>query len=153
MRLLDSRRLTGPSLLLDEPGAILEVALDGAEPEPAIAAWRAALDRLRGALAWSGAAVARAHRDGLSLAFPAPIDVLYAATEVNEAAWQMAEAALGSEPAPEPLAATVTRLEAAIEEERKPWLQALAAEANRRGVTLLADDKRISVGLGLGSRA
>src|SRR5207253_8356635 len=78
---------------------------------------------------------------------------LVTATEVTEAAWQMAAAALGSEPAPEPLAAAVTRLETAIEEERKPWLQALAAEANRRGVTLLADDKRISVGLGVGSRA
>ena len=39
MRVLDSRRLTGPNLLLPGPGAILEVALDGADPARAIAAW------------------------------------------------------------------------------------------------------------------
>src|SRR5262249_37305476 len=41
----------------------------------------------------------------------------------------------------------------AIERERKPWLEALSSEANARGVTLLADDKRVSVGLGTGSRS
>src|SRR6266545_4667792 len=96
MRVLDSRRLTGPSLLLDGPGAILEVALDGIEPGPAIAAWRAALAPLFAALGWSDSVVvARAHPGGLNLAFSAPADVLYAATEVNEAAWRSASRSLG----------------------------------------------------------
>ena len=155
MRVLDSRRLTGPSLLLDAPGAILEVALDGADPQPAIAAWKRALAPLLAALGWGDAKVAaRAHAAGLSLAFSAPADVLYAATEVNEAAWRAAARALeaaggrgtpGEDPLPE--------LRAAVERERKPWLDALAREAQARRVTLLADDKRVSVGLGSGSRA
>ncbi|MCC6348708.1 MAG: Mur ligase [Candidatus Eisenbacteria bacterium] len=157
MRILDSRRLTGPSLLLDAPGAILEIALDGADPERAIREWRSRLAALLGALGWADAAVAaRAHAGGLSLAFSAPADTLYAATEVNEAAWHAASRALGG-PAPEEgdesPEEVLTRLRAAVETERKPWLLALGREAARRGITLLSDDKRVSVGLGRGSRA
>src|SRR5262245_9406172 len=95
MRLLDSRRLTGSNLLLDGPGAVLEVTAE--PPEPAIAAWHEALSRLLEALGWAGAATAaRVNRKGASLAFAADLDVLYAATEVNEAAWAMATRVLGA---------------------------------------------------------
>ena len=175
MRVLDSRRLTGPNLLLDTHGAILDVALAGLDAEVAIAAWRAALAPLLGAVGWSGAThAARAYPGGVLLAFAAPLDALYAATEVNEAAWHVAARALGggetapahgrdaddgveaaaedgdAPPDPE---ATIARLREAIARERNPALAALADEAQRRGVTLLADDKRVSVGLGAGSRS
>src|SRR5437763_1213949 len=114
MRVVDSRRLTGPSLLLDGPGAILDVELEGADPAAAIAGWRAELERLLDALGWSGAAIAaRAHAAGLNLALAAPFDALYAATEVNEAAWTAARARLAggaSAAAPEPFADVVARL-------------------------------------------
>src|SRR5262245_49351370 len=91
MRILDSRRLTGSNLLLDGPGAILDVALDDGNADAAIAAWRAALSSLLGAVGWAGANVAaRTHEAGVSLAFSAPAGTLYAATEVNEAAWRAA---------------------------------------------------------------
>ena len=157
MRILDSRRLTGPSLLLDQAGAILDVALDGVDSAAAIAAWRAALDLLVRGVGWGEVTVAaRAHAQGLNLAFTAPIDALYAATEVNEAAWHAAALALGAAAngtEAEPLGVAVERLAAAIERERRPWLQVLADEARRHRVTLLADDRRVSVGLGSGSRA
>jgi len=175
MRILDSRRLTGPSLLLDGPGAILEVALHGLDPGRAIAAWRAELDPLLEAVGWGGAPIAaRMHDQGLTLAFGAPIDALYVATEVNEAAWHSAARRLGGgetarahddDPhdvdledarddgdAPPDSDATIARLRATLDRERKPWLHELAAEAARHGVTLLADDRRASVGLGTGSR-
>jgi cyanophycin synthetase len=156
-RVLDSRRLTGPSLMLDRPGAILDVALDGADPSRAIAAWRDALARLLAALGWAGgAAASRVHASGMSLAFEAPADALYAATEVNEAAWREACAALGfaaGAAEPESRSQTFDRLRAAIDAERKPWFETLAREAASRDVTLLADDRRVSVGLGAGSRA
>ena len=41
MRVIDSRRLTGPSLLLDAPGAILDVQLDDRARDRAVPAWRA----------------------------------------------------------------------------------------------------------------
>ena len=154
MRVLDSRRLTGPSLLLDGPGVILDLALEGAAPDSAIEAWRTALDALLAAIGWRDATVtARSYRDGLNLAFSAPDDTLYAATEVNEAAWREAARMLAGEPAIEPFELTVSRLQEAIARERKPWLLTLAREAQARGVTLLSDDRRMSVGLGQGSRA
>lgn len=157
MKVLDSRRLTGPNLLLDGPGAILDVALDGIDPARASAAWRAALNPLLDALGWGAARVAsRAHAGGLTLAFSAPADTLYAATEVNEAAWRIASGRLApavDEAKQETHETIVESLRAAIESERKPWFEALTRKAHERGVTMLADDKRVSVGLGAGSRA
>lgn len=153
MRVEDSRRLTGPNLLLDVPGALLDVRLEVADRARAEAAWRASLRPLLDAVGWNGAPVAsRAYPHGLLLAFGAPADVLYAATEVNEAAWAAASASLDGA-APPDREETLRTLRASIEAERKPWLLALAAESRRRGATLLADDKRISVGLGTGSVA
>ncbi len=153
-RVVDSRRLTGPSLLLDRPGAILDVELAPDERDRAVVAWRSALRTALAALGWDTDDVAsRAHAGGLSLAFAAPPDVLYAATEVNEAAWAAACRGLevegsGSVP-PEVLAA----LHESIARETKPWFAPLARSARERGVTVLVDDKRVSVGFGRGSRA
>ena len=162
MRILDSRRLTGPSLLLDRPGAILEVGLQGIDAQRAITAWHAELRPLLDAFGWSDARdAARAHAQGVSLTVEAPIDVLYAATEVNEAAWHAAARALGGGEtdgldgdgdAADDRDAAIARLREAIERERRPWLLELADEAHRHGVTLLADDRRVSVGFGAGSR-
>lgn len=153
MRVEDSRRLTGPNLLLDGPGALLDVRLEGADAARAAAAWRSALGPFLDGVGWSGAPLAsRPYPHGILLAFGAPADVLYAATEVNEAAWGAAAASLDGAAAPDREAALQT-LRDSIAGERKPWLLALAAEAKRRGATLLADDKRISVGLGAGSVA
>jgi len=153
MRILDSRRLTGPNLLLEGPGAILDVEVDAADRIRAEVAWRGALSEFLRDLGWESAHVAaRANALGLNLAFAAPFDVLYAATEVSEAAWAEAVAALQGEPAPD-RGAALAALRESLDRERKPWLLALAAEAGRRGVTLLADDRRMSVGLGTGSVA
>ena len=40
MKLLDSRRLTGPNLLWDREGAVLDVSLSPAEAEAAVESWR-----------------------------------------------------------------------------------------------------------------
>jgi UDP-N-acetylmuramyl tripeptide synthase len=155
--LLDSRRLTGPNLLLEGPGAVLDARLGGHEPAAFAARWERALDDVLAALGWRGAARAwrawRASPDGVTLAFAAPLDALYAATEVNEWAFARAreETEPGSTPAPG-LEAEATRLAAAIAREADPALLALRDEAAARGVAFLADDKRVSVGLGAGSR-
>src|SRR3954467_8421010 len=72
MELLDSRRLTGPNLLLDRPGAILEVALSPEEAETAVAAWAAQVRRMLDAVGWTGAEIAaRRFPGGASLAITA----------------------------------------------------------------------------------
>ncbi|NNF56647.1 MAG: Mur ligase [Rhodothermaceae bacterium] len=146
----DSRRLTGASLLLDAPGAVMEVHLPEARAEDALAAWERHLRALLDALGWADATLAsRRYPEGASLAFTAPLDALYAATEVNEAAWAMTVAELGEEPLPE-LQAEVERLRGLIEEEHNPTLLELADAAAARGVTFLWDDDDVSVGQGTG---
>lgn len=154
MELRDSRRLTGPNLLTDRPGAVVDVALgEGAAAEAAVAEWRRQAGRVLAAVGWAGEALAaRTFPGGASLALTAPIDALYAATEVNEWAWAAAAASLAGEAEPD-LAAAADRLRATIAAERNPRLLALAAAARARGVAFLPDDETVSVGMGTGSRA
>ncbi|HXO20661.1 MAG TPA: Mur ligase family protein, partial [Thermoanaerobaculia bacterium] len=155
MRLLDSRRLTGPNLLLDRAGAVVDVALAPAEVPAAIELWRGCARRLLEAVGWEREKLAaRRFPGGASLAFTAPIDALYAATEVNEAAWAMAEAALAKPSvAPADLEAVAALLRTAIAAESNPALLALERAAAVHGVAFLADADCASVGLGAGSLA
>jgi len=151
MQLLDSRRLTGPNLLLDRAGAVLEVSLAPEEAEPAVAAWLKNIRGMQEAVGWGTEEVAvRRFPGGASLAISAPIDSLYAATEVNEWAWSAAEAQLTGEPAPDPVPAAA-RLRAMIAQEANPALLALRDAAATHEVSFLWDDDKISVGLGTGS--
>ncbi|HYH46147.1 MAG TPA: Mur ligase family protein [Thermoanaerobaculia bacterium] len=150
---LDSRRLTGPGLLLDRAGAVLDVALpDAADGDVLLGLWREELARLLAALGWAGeTVVVRRFPGGANLAFTAPPDVLYAATEVNDQAWAAAEARQAGQQVP-PFEEAVARLAGEIAKERNPALLALLAEAGRRGVACLAGDGLVTVGLGAGSR-
>jgi UDP-N-acetylmuramyl tripeptide synthase len=151
MELLDSRRLTGPNLLLDRPGAILEVALSAEEAETAVAAWAAQVRRMLDAVGWTGAEIAaRRFPGGASLAITAPIDGLYTATEINDWAWETAEAAVAGQEAPD-FRAAAARLRDEIAREANPALLALQASAAAHDVAFLSDDRTVSVGLGRGS--
>ena len=151
MTFLDSRRLTGPGLLLDGPGAILEIQLDDPERSTAIAAWRRAARRMLDAVGWSGETLAtRIFAGGASLALSAPADALYAATDLNEWAWAAAVAKLHGGPEPD-FAPSAERLRAAIREERCPALLALRDAARTRGLTFLSDEEGVSVGAGSGA--
>lgn len=153
-RLTDSRRLTGPNLLLAGAGAIIECQLERLAAEDLAAAWDHSLERLLAPLGWSGAARAwRAWPGGASLAFAAPIDALYAATEVNEWAFAAAAASLGAGEAAPPLESALARIQEALAEEANPRLLALAETAQARGLTFLWDDRRVSIGIGEGSRS
>ena len=154
MRILESRRLTGPSLLLGEPGAILDVAAESIAEADVEAGWRASARRMLDALGWTQERLAsRVFPGGVSLAFSAPADALYAATEVNEWALDEVRRAHGEDGGGESFDAARARLAGAIEAERNPALIALAAAAAERGIAFLFDIKRVSVGLGTGSRS
>jgi len=152
MKVIDSRRLTGPSLLLDAPGAILDVQLDDRLRDRALAAWREAAARLLDQVGWPGQRLAtRGFTGGASLAFTAPPDALYAATEVNEAAWAEAWARVeGRTPEREEIVAASLRQ--AIADERNPTLMALREGARAREVTFLAGEGLVSVGSGTWSQ-
>lgn len=139
MELRLSRRLTGPSLWLDGPGAVLEVFLDEGDPDP-VPAWREALKRAHAALGWPRRAHSR--RSGerhLALAIEAPFDCLLSATYVNE--WA---AAGGPE---DELPGLVAR----AHQEESPAMRAAVDEAERRGLPWFVDAEGLTVGLGRGA--
>ena len=133
----------------------MEVHLDDAVRERAIGTWRREVRRLLEAVGWGGETIAgRTFAGGVSLAFTAPPDALYAATDLNEAAWERAagelEAGLARESEASDLEVTGERLRAAIAAERNPALVALREAARARGVSFLSGEELVSVGSGTG---
>jgi UDP-N-acetylmuramyl tripeptide synthase len=151
LNLRDSRRLTGPNLLGDRAAAVIDADLAPETAAPAILAWSDAARRILSAVGWGGESLLhRAFPHGASLAVTAPVDALYAATEVNEWAWEAARARLAGEPESD-LAAAADRLRGVIATEGNPLLLALREAARERGVLFLSDDHHASVGSGTGS--
>ena len=154
MECLDSRRLTGPSLIMSGAGAVIDVRFADADAEAAklIGEWRRQVQRMLDAVGWQSQQIhVHRHGDGASLAISAPIDALYAATDINDWAWQATLGVLerGETPVVE---ADALRLREAIEEERNPALLELFAHARDRHLPCLVDDEFFSIGLGHGSQ-
>jgi len=149
MRILDSRRLTGPNLHLGGPGAIAEVAFEAGEDRiAAVAAWRHAVTAALQALDWPIELHVRMHEDtsghaGADLVFAAPDEALYLATEVND--WAVAAA---GQPGPADPGAQLPGWRDAIAQERRPGLQALRDAAAARDLPALRDDDNLSIGHG-----
>ncbi len=151
MELIDSRRLTGPGLLLDREGAVIDVSFDPWQ-DNVVKLWRERVRRLLDSLGWANETIAvRPFSGGASLAITAPFDALFAACDVAEAAWAAAVAARAGEAEQDP-APIREALRQEIDAERDPQLVALRDGALAHGVTFLIDDKAVTVGLGTGSR-
>jgi UDP-N-acetylmuramyl tripeptide synthase len=151
MKLVDSRRLTGPNLVLPGPGAVVDISLDQVEADRLIPAWRTAAQRLLRDVGWAEERLAtRRFAGGVSLAFTAPVDGLYAATELNELAWEQAASGLGERP-PRDYDADVAAIRQAISKEKNPRLVDLRRAARARGLVFLAGEDRVSVGSGTGA--
>lgn len=149
--LIDSRRLTGPNLISQTQGAVIDVALGDTPAQRVIETWRRNVQRVLAAVGWDGAELAaRSFPGGASLLMAAPIDALYAATEVNEWAWAATQAALAGGDEPD-LEVEAARLRALISAERNPKLLSLRDAAAERGVCFVSDDDQASVGMGAGS--
>ena len=152
MKVHDSRRFSGINVIWDRPGAVIEVELDVGAADDAIRVWREQARRMLDAVGWADEQTSsRTVEGGVMLALSAPPDTLYAATEVNDWAWDAADAVLSGCGAP-PLDEAVDRLSRAIASESNPRLRALAAAAAKRGVGFLHGEDAVTVGLGAGSR-
>ena len=148
IELLDSRRLTGPNLFWDLPGAILDVAVEGIPADRLISAWSKEVADLMAAVGWSHEHIcSRTFTGGVSLVINAPIDVLYAACELNEVALKRAIAELAGE-TPSDLSDSITFLSEIIARESKPALLDMQAAAAQHHVPFLWDDDEVSVGFG-----
>jgi hypothetical protein len=153
MELVDCRRLTGPSIVADTPCAVVEAELAIEETEPVIAEWTRQVRRMLDATGWTPETTS-AHRvqGGVMLVLSAPADGLYVATEIAEWAWQATRAARTGDDPPD-FDADSESFRRVIAEEANPALIALATAARAHDVTFLADDERVSVGLGTGVRS
>ena len=159
MEVLDSRRLTGPNRFWDLPGAVIDLQPAGkGEPAPAddaarfVEAWSCWARRMLDAVGWASQKTThRVFENGTSVVLSAPIDALYAATEINE--WAVAAALLELAGESEPdLERASERLRETIEEECNPALLELSEVAARKGMLFLSDDDFASVGSGKGSK-
>lgn len=157
----DSRRLTGPNLYFVHPGAALETLGARARDADAHAAWAERIRAMCAELDWPEPTIAiRAHRSGASLAFSAPEDRLYAATEVAEWAWCAAVDAGDAEgrfhapghPAVWDTASAANTLRRFADAEARPDALALMQEARARGLPTLFDEDAMSIGLGVRGR-
>ena len=139
----DSRRQTGAGLLLDRPGAALDVRASDDRADDLAEAWRRVVTAAAPA-AWRTETAVRRVPGGLSLALTAPVDGLYAAVDLSERAWALACGDGDADAA----AQAVAR---AAADEADPALVALVADAEARGVCCLWDDEAVTLGLGAGS--
>ncbi len=152
--LLESRRLTGPNLFWNHPGAVIDLAVPTESDAAALGRlWEEEARRRLHAVGWDEQRTrARTFTGGVSLVLSAPVDALYAACELNEMAFAAAQDRFhtGAEPSSPP-ESELEQLLATIAEEVNPPLLALKHAAKKRDVAFLSDDDLASVGLGTGS--
>ena len=144
----DSRRLTGPNVIWGKPGPVIDIAIGDADAEPARLAWTGAILALLEGVGWGTEETAfRKFPGGLSLAFSAPMDALYAACEMNEWAWSVAESKLDDTEQPN-LEEAIAHFKTEIRAESNGSLLRLQKAAARRGAIFLTDDDDVSIGAG-----
>ncbi len=148
LKISDSRRLTGPNLFWNKAGAILDIECSNNNTDKVIKLWKGHCRSLLDALGWKDEEIrTRIYDGGASLVISAPIDCLYAATEVTEAAFAMTIKELEG-------TTTVSiddhlpLLLKEINSEINPALIALQKAAALHDVKFLSDDDEISLGYG-----
>jgi cyanophycin synthetase len=147
------RRLTGPSLVWGETGAILDVLVTDLDMQRVLDCWNEQLENLLIELDWGEPRFThRRFENGYNLLLAAPIDQLYSAVLVLETAWYFcASKLLDLEAGSRQALLEDIRLQ--MQQERNPALRELEAAAADHGVDFLVDDETVSLGLGVGSRS
>lgn len=151
--LKDSRRLTGRTILLDAPGAVLEVEPPAELATRLAARWRREARWLCQGLGWTESAQAsRWFAPTLHLGLSAPIDQLMVATYVAEWALELALDGLIEHRAPR-----ASRILARMQERRdraaNPALVALHRRALAEKAQILIGDGDLSLGEGADCRS
>jgi UDP-N-acetylmuramyl tripeptide synthase len=153
MELTDVRRLTGPNLFLEGPGAVGEAILSSPDSGMIVSLWRRNMKAILEAVGWSGERlVVRPYPGGASLVVSAPLDGLFVACDLIEWAWAAGEAAFAGAPDPD-IASAAEKFRSKIVEDATPDLVALSKAAEERNVAFLWDDETLSLGLGKASKS
>jgi cyanophycin synthetase len=147
----ESRRLTGPGLLWEHPGAVVQVMFDQFSADQIITVWLKHARRVLDVVGWSEESLTeRAFDGGINLALSAPMDQLYSAVFTAETAWHFCAAELLGQPARD-FDAMIGDLKSVMHREANPPLIALLQAGQERGLDVLCDDDEVSIGHGNGS--
>ena len=148
----DARRLTGPGLLWDHPGAMVDVFLTDIDATQITALWEKHARLVLDALGWQKQHLThRIFTGGVNLAISAPMDQLYSAIFAAQTAWHFCAAELMDSEAGD-FDQMISDVKGVMQKEANPALIALIAAAQAHGVDILCDDDEVSVGHGKGSQ-
>ncbi len=152
------RRLTGPNLLSNEPGAIIDVFFSDVDAEIVIDCWNKHLYHCQVTLgpdyAWQSTCYDRVYDGGASMSISAPMDLLYSACDLIELAWDLCAAELSNDNQKSvvDMLPRLAALKETIAEEKHPELLTFMLEAEKHNVACLADDDELSLGMGAHSQ-
>ena len=152
LRLDDSRRITGPGMIWDKRGALVDVLVEGLNKAEIVATWEPEIRRVLDALGWQDSQThSRIFENGVTLLISAPIDLLYSAVFVMETSFHLtAHKILGSQP--DDFDHLIADLKDVIGLEQNPALIRLQQAADSRKIDILSDDDFVSLGHGRGSQ-
>lgn len=150
-----SRRLLGANRWFGGTGVELEPRGPAVEDGAAQGRWLGRVHAVAFALGWPDPTPrVHEHASGVILAFAAPEDTLFTATEINEWAWERAaperHAVAGFVPLQPAHDDLVPHFAARAAAEHTRPLQRLRDAATAHGLPLLADDDSVSLGEGAG---
>ena len=152
IRVDDARRLTGPGLLWDHPGAVMDIFFADLPATRITGLWERYARKVLDALGWQDEALThRAFSGGVNLAISAPMDQLYSAIFAAQTAWHFCAADLFAT-TPADFDEMIDNVKSVMRKEANPRLVALIEAASRRGIDVLCDDDEISIGHGVGSQ-
>jgi hypothetical protein len=147
----DCRRLTGPSLVWSETGAILDLLVEDMDMQQVLDCWYRQLNLVLSQVNWENPRLThRRFENGFNLLLAAPVDQLYSAVLVLETSWYFCACELlelESE-AKDPL---IENIRQQMQSEINPALIELQIAAGQHGVDFLVDDEVVSIGHGQGS--
>ncbi len=152
LRLEESRRMTGPGMVWDKRGALVDVIVYGIDKAEIVAAWQPEIRRVLDALGWHDSQTrSRTFENGVTLLISAPVDLLYSAVFVIETSLHLtAHKLLGSQP--DDFDHLIAGLKDVIALEQNPPLIRLQQAADVRGIDILSDEEYVSLGHGKGSQ-
>ncbi len=90
--------MTGPGMISDKRGALVDVFVEGLDKAEIVAAWEPEIKRVLDALGWQDSQThSRIFETGVTLLITAPVDLLYSAVFVIETSFHLtAHKVLGS---------------------------------------------------------
>ena len=153
LQLSESRRITGPGMIWDKRGALVDVAVDGLDKAAIVAAWEPEIRRVLDALGWQDSQThSRIFENGVTLLISAPIDLLYSAVFVIETSLHLTvHKVLGSQA--DDFDHLIADLKEVIGLEQNPALLRLQQAADARHIDILSDEELVSLGHGKGSQS